>query len=146
MAIQSNKRKIVKLSAIVLACILAFTIGAFLFNYYNQESIRSQRPNYPAFVQINGTVHISPSMGNPSSLIFTNLSNGTSYIAKVTGNYVDIIPSADNVGQYTISLPNCNSYSVTLVHFFTIYQGEKQLGTLILNQTSTNLTKNWTIN
>jgi hypothetical protein len=90
----------------------------------------------PAFVTVAGTVTTTGTGTNPEKITFTSETNGNTYVAACAGG--------GNPGSYTISLPNGDTYRVTIAwQFIGITGGNANAGTLNLNTFSDNMSMNW---
>jgi hypothetical protein len=86
----------------------------------------------PKEVLVSGTVTTTGTGTSPQMVTFTSMRNGKTYVANANG------------GSYSISLPNGDSYSVTITwKFLGITGGNADAGTLNLDTTETSITRNW---
>lgn len=100
--------------------------------------VLSQTPGIgkPKEVTLTGTVTTTGTGTSPERITFTSNRDGRSYVAAVSGG---------NPGSYTISLPNGDTYAVTITWKFLglITGGSADAGTLNLDTSEGTLVKNW---
>jgi len=124
--------KILKTKMLVLVSLAVFVlfIGIWYFGTYGVGSIK------PKDVTVAGTVTTLGIHTTPEKITFTSLSNKVDY------------PSDCNVGNpsyYSISVPNGQSYNVTITWKYVglTNGGTVDAGTLNLDETQSSITRNW---
>jgi len=97
-----------------------------------------QTPGFikPKEVTLTGTVTTTGTGTTPEKITFTSLRDGKTYVAAVSGG---------NPGTYTITLPNGDSYEVTITWKILglLTGGTADAGTLNLDTFETSIEKNW---
>lgn len=100
--------------------------------------ILSQTPGIgkPQEVTLTGTVTTTGTGTSPEKITFTCNRDGMTYVVAVSGG---------NPGTYTMCLPNCESYKVTITWKILglITGGDADAGTLNLDCYEETLVKNW---
>jgi len=98
-----------------------------------------QTPGFikPKEVTLTGTVTTTGTGTTPEKITFTSMRDGKTYVAVVVGG--------GNPGTYTISLPNGDSYKVTITWKILglLTGGTADAGTLNLDTFETSIEKNW---
>lgn len=98
-----------------------------------------QRPGFikPKEVTLTGTVTTTGTGTIPEKITFTSMRDGKTYVAAVVGG--------GNPGTYSITLPNGDSYKVTITWKILglITGGTADAGTLNLDTFETSIEKNW---
>jgi len=97
-----------------------------------------QTPGFikPKEVTLTGTVTTTGTGTTPEKITFTSMRDGKTYVAAVVGG--------GNPGTYTITLPNRDSYKVTITwKFLGFTGGTADAGTLNLDTFETSIEKNW---
>jgi len=91
----------------------------------------------PEAVVLSGTVTTKRTAAIPQNITFTSISDGATYVATCEGG--------GNPADYSVTLPNEDTYQVTITSkiFGLLHDGNTDAGTLNLNETKTTLTKNW---
>ncbi|MFX1537886.1 MAG: hypothetical protein ACFFDI_27150 [Promethearchaeota archaeon] len=114
-------------------------IAAIALNSIFTTPTATPSPTRPKYVTVNGTANNTDSLSyadptvTPIIVIFTSMRNNNTYEARFNGE------------NYSISLPNRDSYHVTINwQFNIIYAGDIQAGTFNLDATEASITKNWT--
>ncbi len=123
---------------VLLVLLFSVIILAIALNFISTTPT-STAPLKPEYVTVSGTAnntdhfdYASPTI-TPNTITFTSGKNGTTYETSFTGE------------NYSLSLPNLDSYNVTINwQFNSIYADDSYAGTLNLNTTETSITKNWT--
>jgi len=110
---------------ILIVCIIAF--GVIL--YYSTNGFIGII--YPKDVTISGIVSVAGIGRSPEKITFTSLTNEHTYVQDTAGN------------SYSISLPNGDSYSVTITYTILLSTGNTDAGTLNLRTLSSSATYNW---
>jgi len=92
--------------------------------------------NKPTEVTLTGTVTTTGTGTMPEKITFTSMSDQKTYVAAVSGG--------GNPGTYGITLPNQDSYKVTITwKFWGITGGNADAGTLNLDTTDDSIVRNW---
>jgi hypothetical protein len=118
---------------IIVSCAVVIGVGSAVFSASN-GGVGTIRPKG---VTVAGTVTAAVA-GTFEKITFTSLSNGVSYVVGA------------NRETYSVTLPNCDSYNVTIAwKLFGITGGNAILnwneGTLNLDTTRSSVTENWAI-
>jgi hypothetical protein len=115
-------------------CGLAIVAAVTFYQFMYAPTILAGKPEE---VMLSGTVTANRTAAIPQNITFTSMSDGTAYVAACEGR--------GNPADYCITLPNGDTYQVTITSkvFGLIDDGNTDAGTLTLNETKTTLTKNW---
>jgi hypothetical protein len=118
--------------AIAVLCTVAIGVGLAVY-IASDGGVGTIRPKR---LTVTGTVTAAVA-GTLEKITFANLSNGLSYVADVNGE------------TYSITLPNYDSYNVTIAwKLFGITGGKAMVNwndTLNLDTTQSSVTENWAI-
>ncbi len=86
----------------------------------------------PSQVVLSGTVTTTGTGTSPEKITFTSETTGNNYVADANG------------GTYSVTLPNQDTYSVSITwKFLGITGGTADAGTLNLDSASATMTENW---
>lgn len=111
---------------IVVVCVVVAIVGVYAWQNYVSSVMK------PKEVALSGTVTTTGTGTKPEKITFTSESNGNTYVADA------------NSGTYSISLPNEDTYKVTITwKFLGITGGTADAGTLNLNSNTATMVKNW---
>jgi len=122
---KGTKRNIVAIAIGVI--VIVIVAGVALYFIFNTVGIGK-----PKDVLVVGFVTTARSATTPETITFTSLRNGETYVASATG------------GTYAITLPNGDSYSVTITwESHGVTGGTANAGTLNLDTTQSSITENW---
>lgn len=127
---KGSNRKIAIAITVVVILIIA---GVAIYYLYNTVGIGK-----PSQVTLTGTVTTTGSYTRPEKLTFTSVTSSNTYVAACSGG--------GNPATYTITLPNGDTYTVTIVYVNTlvgIFGGNANAGTLNLNTHQSSITQNW---
>lgn len=129
---RSNSERIVIVGALCGIVIVA-AVTFYQFMYTPTTSAAGK----PEAVELSGTVTTNRTAGIPQNITFTSMSDGTNYVAVCEGG--------GNPADYSITLPNEDTYQVTVTStvFGLIGGGGTDAGTLNLDETKTSLIKDW---
>lgn len=127
MVVKNEKKGI---SSIVLAIVVIAIIVVGVVVYVALTT--SSTPAKPKEVALSGTVTTTGTGTSPEKITFTSEKNGNTYVANANG------------GTYSISLPNEDTYKVTITwKVLGITGGNADAGTLNLDTTEATMVKNW---
>jgi archaellin len=119
------------ISNIALA-IVAIAIIVVAVVAYVALTTNSFAPAKPKEVALSGTVTTTGTGTSPEKITFKSNKKGSTYVANANG------------GSYSISLPNEDTYKVTITwKVLGITGGDADAGTLNLDTTETSMVKNW---
>ena len=113
--------------AIIVVCVVLVAVLGIYFASKGGIGIVK-----PKEVTLTGTVTTTGTGTSPEKITFKSLSDGQTYVANANG------------GTYSITLPNSDSYGVTITwKFLGITGGTADAGTLNLDSTEASITRNW---
>ena len=122
-----NKKLLIAVVIAVIVAVVAVAIYVIV-----------QTPGFvkPKDVTLTGTVTTTGTGTTPEKITFTSMRDGKTYVAAVSGG---------NPGTYTITLPNGDSYKVTITWKILglLTGGTADAGTLNLDTFETSIEKNW---
>lgn len=127
---KSANRKIAIVIGVIVIVIIA---GIALYYLYNTVGFIK-----PSEVTLTGTVTTTGANTRPEKITFTSSTTGNTYVATASGG--------GNPATYTITLPNGDTYTVTITWVNTILGiigGNANAGTLNLNTFQSSITENW---
>lgn len=118
--------------AIGVFCIILIVAGAIYYFVYMPTI-----PVKPEEVELTGTVTTTGTGTTPEKITFMSMSDGKTYVAACEGG--------GNPATYCISLPNEDSYKVTITWkaFGLVTGGDADAGTLNLDETEETIVRNW---
>ena len=98
-----------------------------------QEVTITTTPSPPATVTVSGTLHTRAIGSSPTGVGFVSQTSGVSYLGKISG------------ADYTVNLPNQDSYSITINENLLLGTGSCSAGTLslFLELGNESITSNW---
>lgn len=120
--------------AIVVLCVVVIGVGLAVY-FASNGGVGIIKPKE---VTLTGTVTTTGTGTNPEKITFTSMSNNKDYVAACTGG--------GNPAPYSITLPNGDSYKVTITWktlFGLITGGNADAGTLNLDSSQSSITENW---
>jgi len=122
---------------VIVGALCAIAIVAAVTFYQFMDTPAIIVAGKPEEVELSGTVTINRTAAIPQNITFTSISDGTNYVATCEGG--------GNPADYSITLPNEDTYQVTITSkvFGLIHDGNTNAGTLTLNQTKTSIIKDW---
>jgi hypothetical protein len=124
-----NEKRGVSNVVLAIAAIAIIVIGVVA---YMALTTNSFAPAKPKEVALSGTVTTTGTGTSPEKITFTSEKNGNTYVANANG------------GTYSISLPNEDTYKVTITwKVLGITGGNADAGTLNLDTTEASMVKNW---
>jgi flagellar basal body-associated protein FliL len=127
---KSSNRKIAIVIAVVVIVII---VGVVAYYLYNSVGIGK-----PSQVTLTGLVTTTGADTRPEKITFTSVTTGYTYVADVSGG--------GNPANCSITLPNGDSYTVTITWVNTIFGsigGNADAGTLNLNTRQSSITEDW---
>jgi hypothetical protein len=122
---------------VIVGVLCAIVIGAAVTFYQFMYTPTTSAAAKPEEVVLSGTVTTNRTAATPQNITFTSMSDGTNYVAACEGG--------GNPADYSITLPNEDTYQVTISSkvFGLIYGGAADAGTLTLDETKPSLAKDW---
>lgn len=120
---------------VAVGVLCAIVVGAAVIAYQFMDTPTTSAAGKPEEVELSGIVTTNRTAGIPQNITFTSMSDGTNYVAVCEGG--------GNPADYNITLPNEDTYHVTVTStvFGLIGGGGTDAGTLNLDETKTSLIK-----
>lgn len=130
---QSHAARNAILGFLLIVIIAGVVLVAFVPGIIPGVSIPGGKP---ATVTVSGSVTTTGTLTNPEKITFTSETTGNTYVASCSGGM--------NPASYSISLPNGDTYTVTITwKALGVTGGNANAGTLNLNTFNSNLEENW---
>lgn len=117
----------------LLPAVAAVAVIALLAIYCGATATEKEESIKPSRVVLTGLIQVTGADIAYEKVNFTSLRDNTTYVASVVS------------GVYNISLPNGDSYEVTIIAYFVGYPNGRAYaaGTLDLNTNETSLRRDW---
>jgi len=118
---------------VIAVVVIVIIVGVAIYYIYNTVGIIK-----PSQVTLTGTITTTGANTRPEKITFTSVKTGYTYVATASGG--------GNPATYTITLPNGDTYTVS-IHWvntiLSIISGDADAGTLNLNTFQSSITENW---